>query len=218
MGFQEIVAPQIDVPGLDGIVDSGSGVDVLVEFPGMEGSYHGRHGVAVLEMEGIAQIFAVGEGIVVVLVDHPRGVGTPEQVAVAGDGTIHVEGRGEVGELEAVVQIERGDSFCTDIIPFADILTIAQQGAPIGTVLAGVEVDTSIEVVAQSVLEDAICLLLVDAGAGLNGGVAIHFSSTRGACIIRYLGNGLDGQQQNGSECDEFFHFGISMTILQPSR
>ena len=104
MAFQEVITPHIDVPVPEGIIASRCHIDILVEFPGMNGPYHRRDGMPIPETNGIAEILVIGHRVVCPLVDDPPRVRTPEEVSVTRDGTIHVQGRRQIGELEAVFE------------------------------------------------------------------------------------------------------------------
>lgn len=106
MAVKEVVAPEVDVPVLEGVVESGSRFRILIQPPGVDGTYHGGEGPVVFQGDGVAQILVVEIGIVGTVVNNPPGVRTPEQTAVACDGTVQVESRREVGEPETVVEIE----------------------------------------------------------------------------------------------------------------
>ena len=173
MALQEVISPEVEIPILDGIIETCGHIYVLVKLPGMDGSYHGGNGVAVPQVNGIGEVLVIGIGTACSLVDDPPCICTPEQVAVIGDGTIHVESRSEVRELHAAVQVKGRNYFCAHVIPLADRQAIANQSAPIGTVLTCLQVNTCGKVVAQSILEGGVRLLLIDAGTYLDGSVAI---------------------------------------------
>ena len=92
MVFQEVVAPDIDIPVLEGEIASCGDVDVLVKLPGMNRACHGGDGISFFQGDGIAQVLVIGEGEGGVPVDNPPGIRTPEQATVPGDGTVQVEG------------------------------------------------------------------------------------------------------------------------------
>ena len=226
--FQEVVAPKVEVPIVDGIVSSYCQVDVLIELPGMNGSEHGSQGLAALDGTGITEIFVVGKSVVCLSIDNPPGIGTPEKTTVASDGTILVECRCEVGELETVIQVERGGDYSADVIPFADAESIAHQTAPIGTMKASVEIDTSGKMIVNAILEGGISLLMIDARTGLDGSVAIEFAVAHSTSIIGNLRHCTKRQQQECKDQDGLLtsklhnfltlYFGISMTMRQPCR
>jgi hypothetical protein len=74
MAVEEIVAPEIDIPVLEGVVQSGSGFQILIETPGMDGTDHGSKRTVLLQRDGVTQIFVVGIIIVCTVVDNPPGV------------------------------------------------------------------------------------------------------------------------------------------------
>ena len=82
MPIQEIVPPQIQIPVMNGIIESGSQIDILIKLPGMNGSDHGRNGMSVSQMNAITQVFVVGKRIACSPINHPSRVCTPEQVAI----------------------------------------------------------------------------------------------------------------------------------------
>ena len=95
----------------------------------MDGSYHWRNGATILDVDGIAQILVIGISGGGVAVDDPPRVGAPEEVAVLGDGSVQVECRREIGELEAVVEIERRGDFGSNVKPLAEGQAVADEGA-----------------------------------------------------------------------------------------
>ena len=191
MPLQEVVAPEIDVPVLDGVIEACGKVHVLVELPGMYGSDHWGNGVSVLQGDGIAQILVVRVGVRGVILYYPPSVGAPKEAAIVCDGSVQVEGRRQVGEPETVVQVERGCDLCSDAAPFVVGEAVADECSPIGTVLACVEVHTCGEAVAQSVLEGGVGLLVVDAGPDLQGSVAVKLAIAHGSSEIGNLGDGF---------------------------
>ena len=74
MAVEEVVAPEIDIPVLEGVVQSGSGFQILIETPGMDGTDHGSKRTVLLQRDGVTQIFVVGIIIVCTVVDNPPGV------------------------------------------------------------------------------------------------------------------------------------------------
>ena len=74
MAVEEVVAPEIDVPVLEGVVHSGSGFQVLIETPGVDGTDQWSKRTVLFQRDGITQIFVVGIIIVCTVVDNPPGV------------------------------------------------------------------------------------------------------------------------------------------------
>jgi len=106
MTIKQVVAPDVEVPVLEGVVKTDGGLNVLIELPGVDGTNHRRDGATFFQRKGVSQVLVVGIAVSGTIIDYPPGVGTPEQPTVAGDGSVQVECRREVGELEAVVEIE----------------------------------------------------------------------------------------------------------------
>ena len=78
MRFQEIVTPEIEIPILEGIVETGGYVDVLIHLPRMDSSNHWRNAMTGFQGNGIAQVFVIGEGVFAAVVYHPPRIGAPE--------------------------------------------------------------------------------------------------------------------------------------------
>ena len=86
-----------------------------------------------------------GEEVVASAIAHPPRVAAPEKAVVGRDGTIEIESRGEIGEVHAVVEVERRNDLATHIEPLAEGQAAPNQGAPIGAIGTCVEVDTGID-------------------------------------------------------------------------
>lgn len=106
MAVEEIVAPEVEVPVLEGIVESGSGFRILIKTPGVDSTYHRSKRPVLFQRDGVTQILVVGIGVVCTVIDNPPSVRTPEQTAIACNRPVQVEPGCEVGELETVVEIE----------------------------------------------------------------------------------------------------------------
>ena len=196
MVFQEVVAPDVEVPAAEGEVAAGGEIHGLVEEPGVDGAEHRGDGAAAAEGDGVAEVFVVVEGVGCIDLHSPPGVGALEEAAVARQGAVQVEGIGQVGEAEAVVQVEGGDDFGSDVEPFADGDAIADEGTPVGAARTGVEVDAGGKVVAEAILEGGVGLQAVDARAALQRGVAIELAVADGSGEVRNLCEALHGEQQ----------------------
>ena len=157
----------------------------------MDCAQHGCDGAALLEGDGVAQVLVVGEGVVLAVLDYPPCVGAPEETPVVRDGAVQVEGRGEVGELEAVVQVERRRELRAHAEPFAVREAIADQRTPVGAFVACVEVHACGKVLAQAILESRIGLQAVDAGPDLQGRIAVKLAVAHGSREIGNLGDGI---------------------------
>ena len=131
----------------------------------MDSPYHGGYAFLFLQAEGIAKVLVVGERVVSPLIHTPPRVRTPEEPAVSGDVAIQIEGRRQVRELETVVEVERRRDLRTDVEPLAALVPIAYQCAPVGAARPRVQVDTRGKLVAQTVVECGVGLLLVEARA-----------------------------------------------------
>jgi len=218
MILQKIVAPEVEIPVPDGIVEACRDVDVLVEEPGVDGSEHGGDGVSVAEGKGVAEVLVVGERVGGSVADNPPGVRAPEEAAVGADGTVHVERGSQVGEAEAAVEVEGGDDLAADVPSLAEAAAIADECPPIGALRPGVEVDAGSKVVAQTILEGGVGLLMVDARTRLHGRIAVHLAVAHGSGEIGNLGEGMEGKEHPGEEGNGSIHsFGNSRVKRQPS-
>ena len=143
-------------------------------------------------MNGIAKIFVIREGVVRAIMNHPPRIRTPEQASIIADCTIHIQGRCEIRELKAIVQIKRRRHLSTYVNPLADIQAIPHQSAPIRAVRTCIQIDARGPMVTQSILEGGISLLMINAWTHFQRRVAIELAITHRSRKIRNLRNSPD--------------------------
>jgi len=197
MGGEEVVAPEIEVIGAEGEIKAGGRLEVVVKLPGMHGANHGGQRSTLRQGDVVAQVLVVGIGVVASAIAHPPRVAAPEKAVVGRDGTIEIESRGEIGEVHAVVEVERRNDLATHIEPLAEGQAAPNQGAPIGAVGTRVEVDTGIDMGREAILEGGVGLLLIESRAALQRRVAVEFAIAHGSREIGNLGNGSQRKQHD---------------------